>query len=378
MIFSLEALQADAGDALILHYGDDHGRSLSVIDGGPTGIYTRSLKPRLDELRAQTGPDPLPIELLLISHLDDDHINGIVDLLDALAERQADNTELPYRIGDLWHNSFADIAKEKPGDLSLGAEALERTVDADAAAVIASVGQGVEVRTLAEQLALRVNVPFGELVTFRGPEASTTTLAHGLKVHVLAPSQRRVDDLRERWHRERQKSRDAAKALAAAFEDRSVFNLSSIVTLCELGDRKMLLTGDARGDDILDGLKEAGFLGDEPLALDLLKVPHHGSDRNVTTDFFRCLPAQHYVISADGKHDNPETSTLKMIMAARGNAPYTIHLTNRTGKGDLEARLGELLTKLEADGQQDRLAFRANDELSLRVDLGDPLEDRPT
>jgi len=378
MIFSLEALQADAGDALILHYGGERGRSLSVIDGGPAGIYNRSLKPRLDELRAQAGPDPLPVELLLVSHIDDDHIHGVIDLLDDLAERQADDTELPYRIRHLWHNSFADIAKETPGDLSLGAGALERAPDADAAAVIASVGQGAELRALAEQLALSVNAPFGELVTFRGPQGSTTTLSHGLKVHVLAPSQRRVDALRERWHRDRQKSRDAAQALAAAFEDRSVFNLSSIVALCELGDRKMLLTGDARGDDIIEGLKDAGFLGDEPLALDLFKVPHHGSVRNVTPEFFRRLPAQHYVVSADGKHDNPETSTLEMIIAARGDAPYTIHLTNRTGKGDLEARLGELLTKLEADGQQDRLAFRANDELSLRVDLGDPLEDRPT
>ena len=45
----------------------------------------------------------------------------------------------------------------------------------------------------------------------------------------------------------------------------------------------MLLTGDARGDDVLAGLREAGLLRRSPLHVDVLKLPHHGSDRNVET-----------------------------------------------------------------------------------------------
>ena len=63
--------------------------------------------------------------------------------------------------------------------------------------------------------------------------------------------------------------------------DKSVFNLSSIVVLADSGGRRMLLTGDARGDHVLDGIEAAGLFKDDRLHVDLLKLPHHGSDRNV-------------------------------------------------------------------------------------------------
>ena len=48
--------------------------------------------------------------------------------------------------------------------------------------------------------------------------------------------------------------------MLAAFVDKSVPNLSSIVVLAELGGKSMLLTGDARGDKILEGMELAGLL----------------------------------------------------------------------------------------------------------------------
>jgi hypothetical protein len=52
--FSLEVLRAEHGDCLLLHHGDD----IILIDGGPTGTYRTSLKPRLKELMAER-PEPL-------------------------------------------------------------------------------------------------------------------------------------------------------------------------------------------------------------------------------------------------------------------------------------------------------------------------------
>ena len=39
-----------------------------------------------------------------------------------------------------------------------------------------------------------------------------------------------------------------------------MFNLSSIVVLARSGRRTLLLTGDARSDDIIDGLEGEGLL----------------------------------------------------------------------------------------------------------------------
>jgi len=46
----------------------------------------------------------------------------------------------------------------------------------------------------------------------------------------------------------------------AAYVDKSVPNLSSLVVLAKAGGKTMLLTGDARGDKILEGLELVGAL----------------------------------------------------------------------------------------------------------------------
>ena len=60
-------------------------------------------------------------------------------------------------------------------------------------------------------------------------------------------------------------------------------NLSSIVVLVEVGGQKLLLTGDAHGDDIVKAWEELGLA--TPAKVDLLKMPHHGSIRNCTEKF---------------------------------------------------------------------------------------------
>ncbi len=86
MLFSLEVMQAKKGDCLILHYGDKTPRFI-LVDGGPAGVYAQSLRPRLDELRA--GPcnnGTVLLDLLIVTHIDDDHIRGVLDLMDRLRD----------------------------------------------------------------------------------------------------------------------------------------------------------------------------------------------------------------------------------------------------------------------------------------------------
>ena len=93
----------------------------------------------------------------------------------------------------------------------------------------------------------------------------------------------------------------------AAYVDRSVANLSSIVALAEAGGRSMLLTGDARGDKILKGLELVGALKEGgAMHVDLLKVPHHGSANNLDDDFFERITADHYVLPGNGDSGTSE------------------------------------------------------------------------
>ena len=89
MIFSLDVRRARKGDCLIVHYGSKDDPGLVLIDGGPSKVYTPHLKPRLGEIRKARGlgdEEPLLVDLAMVSHIDDDHINGILELTKELIE----------------------------------------------------------------------------------------------------------------------------------------------------------------------------------------------------------------------------------------------------------------------------------------------------
>jgi beta-lactamase superfamily II metal-dependent hydrolase len=121
------------------------------------------------------------------------------------------------------------------------------------------------------------------------------------------------------------------KVVADAFRDRAVPNLSSIALHLACGRRTALLTGDARGDHLLAGLETAGLLAaGAAIHVDVLKLPHHGSQNNAAPALFERIRADHYVISTDGmKHNHPNTATLEWLVGSRrDDERYTIHLTN--------------------------------------------------
>lgn len=392
MIFSLEALDAGKGDCLILTWGKD-GTAIRhiIIDGGPAGVWGRSLAPRLAQLRASHAlpkAEPLPIEMVMLSHIDDDHINGILDMLGAMEDAQP---ATPFRIATLWHNSFDDILRNGPSELKSSLAALSAGVASGrvgpsafgaaeqgrhSAAVLASVGQGRELRAKALGLRILINAGFRGLVMSQNQRV-TVPLAGDLQLHVLAPSLKRLSALHGEWEKSLAKSPTAAQV--AAFADSSIANLSSIVVLAEFGGKTMLLTGDARGDDILAGLASAGFITSARKGtahFDILKMPHHGSNRNMTLDFLRRITADHYIISANGEHGNPDPDTLEWIAKAREGESYQLHLTNETmidPKGSVD--VGQAVKAVLArHGIEPQTLYRPAGALGLRVDLFDALK----
>ena len=92
-----------------------------------------------------------------------------------------------------------------------------------------------------------------------------------------------------------------------ANSDRSVPNLSSIMVLAEADGKSLLCTGDGRSDHLLKGLDQMGRLDAAgALHVDVMKVSHHGSDRNATRKFFRWSPPTPTCSSPNGKDDNPD------------------------------------------------------------------------
>ena len=397
MIFSLEALRAKKGDALLLHYRGDGGeRELFVIDGGPGGVWEDQLEGRLEHQRDQRG-DPLRIRLLMVSHIDDDHINGVLDLTRKLRTQRQGRQELSYRIQSLWHNSFDDILGNESdemftasADLSTASIAAEATGAAASmglgpALVIQSVPQGRTLRDDAALLNFAINPPFDGLVIAGDGTAIEPPWAAGLETVVVGPIPERVKKFQEEWDKilEKKGLGQDVSVEAAAFADRNVFNMASISVLVRAAGKEMLLTGDARGDHLLEGMKRAGLLdAGEKRHVDLLKVPHHGSRNNVTEGFFRQITADHYVFSGNGEHGNPPPDTLKMLFGARrdDDRRFTLHFTYppeecepHHGTPYPAADVRALFDEERQAGQDFALEFA--DATSLCVDLDEPYDD---
>jgi hypothetical protein len=379
MIFSLEALRARHGDCLLLHYGSAAEPRNVLIDGGPGGVYGETLRARLQALRdglqqgGHLGPDdPLALDLIMVSHIDDDHIGGLLGLTGELLEDKDRGRAAWLRTKTLWHNAFGDLVEDTGALAELPADVPSE--GADGGAVLASVRQGRRLQAEAELLGWPANAPLDGLVRAPAAGGRLVALDDATSLLVLAPLQPQIEGLRKEWIEQMRKIRakETSAAEVAAYLDESPYNLSSIVVLARQGDRAMLLTGDARGDHVLQGLDAAGVTDAGRIHVDVLKLPHHGSIRNLDSDFFERVTADHYVISADGKNGNPETETLELIAATRGDDDFTIHLTYGTGAGDLGRRLDDYVTRQRAAARGFGVTRRDDAAPSLAVDLGDP------
>ena len=378
MIFTFDVRRACKGDCLLLHFGSEDRPGLVMIDGGPKTVYDQHLKPRIEEIREARQlreTEPLEVALLMVSHVDDDHIQGILDLTSEMIDIRRERRPQFVQILHFWHNSFDAIIGHQPDELTatmktqFGAASMdgggelpeakkteveeiyaEQNPDDDpeenerivssSLKVLASMEQGFRLRQDASGLndaglGFNLNSAFKGKLIVAHEGGKAVEVAKGLKFTVVGPMLPELQALHEKHEKwleelkEKGKSPPSAETLAA-YVDRSVPNLSSIVVLAEAGGKRILLTGDGRGDKIIEGLQLVGLLdpGDESkLDVNVLKVPHHGSSNNLEKDFFERIIAKHYVFSGDGEHGNPERETLEMLLNARGETGYTIHLT---------------------------------------------------
>jgi hypothetical protein len=338
-LMRFEALPARYGDCLFLTFpGTDRPLRL-MIDGGPSGVFRTSLKKRLDEeVAAFPTEKPLNIDAVMVSHIDEDHILGILDFFATIQDADQRHAPRPYQPRWLLHNSFDGLLGEGEGGAarSLGAPTVlagmgpelalfESEASQTARLVLQSYGQGSKLASVAGALRVVRNPPDQRLLTLDPAQPRVLQIGDA-KLTVVGPLQQEIDDLRREWLA--WKAKQTGTAALATTLDTSVPNLSSIVVLLECNGRKLLLTGDARGDKIVEGLEKAGLLAPGgTLEVDLLKLPHHGSIRNVTPGLLERVRADHYVASGDGTYGNPDRATVELIEQVRPEGGYTVHLT---------------------------------------------------
>lgn len=333
-MFKLHVIQAQFGDSLLLEFGKPAKARYILIDGGPPGNYAADLRDALAQVPGIGGK----LDLLVLSHIDNDHIIGVLDLLADLEDDQVSRRQMRLQVEQLWHNSF-DRTLDPDGRITQQLQAIMSMAGAANVAMplatdaFFGVREGNRLRLAAQKLKIRLNNGFkDDLIVV---DTAREPIPFGpLKLRIAGPSQTNLKALRQKWL---EWLAETSRGLAtdpstAAMVDRSVPNLSSIVLLATCQDKTVLLTGDARGDHILSGLSKAGLAKKGKFHVDVLKVQHHGSSHNSDEEFFRALTADTYVISANGRYGNPDIETLQWIVSATKDRrkPIKIVVTNET------------------------------------------------
>jgi len=305
--FVLEVLPASDGDCLLLSYGETKERlSHVLIDGGRVGTW-KYLKPILSRIADLEQS----LELLVLTHIDADHISGLNQML---------NGECPITPDAVWHNGYEQLNSlgepELEGTLGFkGADAYSNWLNAKGWAVNEHVG--------------------GRPVCIE--ECEVTETPGGLKLTLLSPDHFKLRKLKSDWDRWRDGQDDPThagkhqdegalggagigeqprvpvtleveKLALPSKSDPSVTNGTSIAMIAEYAGRRVLLAADAHADLLEKRISEK--MGDNgKYKIDLFKLPHHGSKANLTDKLLRMIDCSRFVVSTNGtrfQHPDPE------------------------------------------------------------------------
>ena len=289
--------------------------------------WTAARRPRLNGISSRScgsrsAQPPDGSEGVFVSHVDTDHIVGLIDLFAQLRAQRVNGDPELIQIAGLWHNSFERTLDPDnrfvPRLRSLLSSAGAQSIMYGTAITVNGIAEGHGLRIAAQDLGIPVNIGFAGVISF--DTAGAPVQFDNLWLTVVGPTRANLAALRHEWERwldQHEYEVATGDPLLMANSDRSVPNLSSICLLAEADGRRVLLTCDARSDHLLEGLEAAGLLdGQGHVQFDVLQVSHHGSDRNITKTFFRKVCADRYLISANGKHGNPDLATLIWLVEA--------------------------------------------------------------
>lgn len=319
-------LNVGCGDCIHIFFTDIEGQKRNIlIDGGVEGgdIYDNTLRKVIESI-VENGE---VIDLWIITHIDDDHIGGILRLLkDGELFDKVDLSKTQF-----WYNySNWDY------DTGIRGNNLK------------SVKQGGRLRDF-----LIKNSLVNQSITNQYEIINLW----GAKITILSPNQKAFSKLSAKWKKEEIKIREKrALSLKMAShndynikiddfdieheqEDNSIENGSSIAFQLEYNGEKILLTADSHPNKIADAIREIWKEG--KISLKYMQIPHHGSKFNTSKKLLDLIDCREFIISGDAynKHNLPNKETMVKYIKA---FPYDDIKFHITAKNPLTERIFEV------------------------------------
>ncbi|MEZ9048099.1 MBL fold metallo-hydrolase [Vibrio sp. 10N.247.311.64] len=265
---------SNADSFLIKISGEERTRHI-LIDGGYKQDARRALA-LIERIIEEHGK----IDLVVLTHVDTDHINGLLAIFKSEKVKSSTIDKVLFNVP----HSQAEMAilKAKPTQCGYdhGNKLLKIILD----------------KNIHIESAVKGDVHY---------------IDDDIKIDILAPTVSAVKEDHREW-RNTNIGHDGdinydkeALIKEEHIEDKKPQNVSSIVCLIKSSERSVLLCGDSVPSQITAGMTDV-------MPVDLFKIPHHGSKFNINKELLRLFPSRKYLIPGN-RTDYPNFYTIALI-----------------------------------------------------------------
>jgi beta-lactamase superfamily II metal-dependent hydrolase len=312
---NIDFLNAGCADAIHINFvGNDEKPHNILIDGGSEkgDVYINTLRERIHDI---INVKKEIIDMWIITHIDDDHIGGILRLLK--------DTELLEAV-DLSRTTFWFNYSIWDYDSGFRNNNLK------------NVKQGITLRNyLLENSNIKENIRDDDDVID----------LWGAKATILSPDSKSYDALLKVWENEEIKLRQPEVSsrkktrkndykikiedfdIAKEVKDNSEENGSSIAFILEYNDEAILFSADSHPWVLASSISRIS--NGKKLKLKYMQIPHHGSRYNTSNALLKLIDCEDYIISADAynRSNLPNKETFIKVLKANPDKVVNFHIT---------------------------------------------------
>lgn len=366
----IEAFPALEGDCFLLSIGNERKTHI-LIDGGFAETYYDYLKPRLISM-AKRGEK---LDLVIVTHVDSDHIGGIIELF---KENGTAEDPLIIPINEVWHNSYRHLSwiKQKGEKLSSDEKNILSGIISQGSVIQGRQNDNPNKDISAKDGSTLAGLLYSKGYNWNGlydgqaincEKKSLISLTSDIKLRLLSPDLESLKKLEKYWIKELRKKKYSFKLTEDelfddAYEfhllsqneieqsdedknisckdrklniehllskrmnhDNSPVNGSSISFIIEYKKKKLLFLADSHPKIIHKEIQRLVEQLDYIPSFDIIKVAHHGSQRNTSAELLSLIDAPVYLISTNGeKNNHPNQETIARIVSRRGRERHLV------------------------------------------------------
>lgn len=339
------SFRSGCGDCIILLLEED-GEQFSILMD--CGRYTSEIRSFINERLAKR------IDLLIVSHIDSDHISGVIQMLKITPD---------LSIGDIWFNCYQRNNDHPSVLLTEDQTRLLQRLYSRVPQVIDIIDSKISANQSISLSSLLLSNPnwrtkWERLRIVKGANYSLGDASKFGTLHVLSPTPEVLSDLDSEYYKmfyeafygkhpdcEYEGEESIYELLIRVANDNdeylseinkisainvtpeyirnccenpllplSIPNKASISVIWEYNEHRILLLGDSDSKQVCSAIHEL-YSYEEVVNCDIIKVSHHGSKHSTSKELLSSIDSGHYVFSGGTGNERPHIDAISRIIS---------------------------------------------------------------